>query len=118
MNQEVSGRNDPTHLLDASNRFYTLIPHDFGMQKPPLLDNNELISSKCQMLDSLLEIEVAYSLLKESSGDDLEDPLDINYRKLKTAMEVGRFCLQICAGLCAMKTFTHQKEDKVTHRHF
>ena len=24
-------------------RFFTLIPHDFGMQKPPLLDNLDLI---------------------------------------------------------------------------
>lgn len=30
-------------LLDCSNRFYTLIPHDFGMKKPPLLDDLELI---------------------------------------------------------------------------
>lgn len=30
-------------LLDCSNRFYTLIPHDFGMKKPPLLNDLELI---------------------------------------------------------------------------
>ena len=24
-------------------RFYTLIPHDFGMKKPPLLDSEEII---------------------------------------------------------------------------
>lgn len=30
-------------LLDCSNRFYTLIPHDFGMKKPPLLDDLDLI---------------------------------------------------------------------------
>ena len=32
-----------TQLLDGSNRFYTLIPHDFGMKKPPLLDTAEVI---------------------------------------------------------------------------
>lgn len=37
---ELSIKN---HLLDCSNRFYTLIPHDFGMKNPPLLDNEELI---------------------------------------------------------------------------
>lgn len=30
-------------LLDCSNRFYTLIPHDFGMKTPPLLKDLELI---------------------------------------------------------------------------
>jgi hypothetical protein len=36
----------PTQFLDASNRFYTLIPHDFGMKKPPLLDSAETIKVK------------------------------------------------------------------------
>ena len=26
-----------TKFLDASNRFFTLIPHDFGMKTPPIL---------------------------------------------------------------------------------
>ena len=45
-------------FLDASNRFFTLIPHDFGMRSPPLLDNPDLVKAKIEMLDSLLEIEV------------------------------------------------------------
>lgn len=40
------------------------------------------------MLDNLLEIEVAYSLLK--GGDAGEDPIDAHYKKLKTEMEVSR----------------------------
>ena len=31
-------------VLDASNRFYTLIPHDFGMQKPTMLDTLDIIT--------------------------------------------------------------------------
>lgn len=38
------------------------------------------------MLDNLLEIEVAYSMLK--GGDEGEDPIDAHYKKLKTEMEV------------------------------
>jgi len=30
-------------FVDVSNQFYTLIPHDFGRNSPPLLDNAELI---------------------------------------------------------------------------
>ena len=40
------------------------------------------------MLDNLLEIEVAYSLLK-SGGDEEKDPIDLNYEKLKTHLEVS-----------------------------
>jgi len=70
--------------------FFTLIPHDFGLQSPPLLDNPDLVKSKISMLDNLLEIEVAYNLL--SAGDEEEnkgkDPIDKHYAKLKTEMEV------------------------------
>lgn len=75
-------------FLDASNRFYTLIPHDFGMKKPPLLDNEEIIKNKLEMLDSLLEIEVAYNLLKDASSDSNKDPIDVHYEQLKTKIEV------------------------------
>ena len=58
-----------TKFLDASNRFFTLIPHDFGMKKPPILNNPDIVKNKIEMLDNLLEIEVAYSLLKDT-GDE------------------------------------------------
>ena len=89
LQNEISGEKNPARILDASHRFYTLIPHDFGMQKPPPLDQEEVIKLKTQMLDNLLEIEVAYSLLKEEGGVSSEkDPLDVHYEKLKTDMEV------------------------------
>ena len=43
------------------------------------------------MLDNLLEIEVAYSLLQSDntgSKDKKKDPIDAHYDKLKTKMEV------------------------------
>lgn len=48
------------------------------------------------MLDNLLDIEVAYSLIKETSDSD--DPLDGYYKKLKTHIKVSfdffyHFCL-------------------------
>ena len=91
LQNEISGAKNPSRILDASNRFYTLIPHDFGLRKPPLLDTVEVISAKTQMLDNLLEIEVAYSLLKQEEGSATSDPLDAHYRKLKTDLEVGAF---------------------------
>ncbi|XP_033096615.1 poly [ADP-ribose] polymerase 1-like [Anneissia japonica] len=88
LQKHVEDKAGPNAFLDASNRFYTLIPHDFGLQKPPLLDTLEVIKSKCQMLDSLLEIEVAYSLLKGGDDDQSKDPVDVHYESLKCQMEV------------------------------
>jgi hypothetical protein len=41
--QLIESKGSETKFLDASNRFYTLIPHDFGVKKPPLLDTSEVI---------------------------------------------------------------------------
>ena len=48
-----------------------------------------LVQSKVQMLDNLLDIEVAYSLLRGGAEDNGKDPIDINYEKLKTKIEVS-----------------------------
>lgn len=79
-------------LIDASNRFYTLIPHDFGVQNPPLLDTNEQIIKHQQMLDSLIEIECAYNLIKEDINGDSKkqnevNPIDKHYEQLKTSLK-------------------------------
>ncbi|XP_064621580.1 poly [ADP-ribose] polymerase 1-like [Lineus longissimus] len=87
LNNLVDSGGTTTQFLDASNRFYTLIPHDFGMKKPPLLDTKEVIKAKIEMVDNLLEIEVAYNLLKAGSEGG-KDPIDVHYEQLKTDMKV------------------------------
>jgi len=96
-------------ILDASNRFFTLIPHDFGMKQPPLIDNEEYLNLKIQMLDSLLEIEVAYSLMKGSKGNDEKDPLDVHYESLNTNMTVVENASEEFAMICEFVKNTHAK---------
>ncbi|XP_064402675.1 poly [ADP-ribose] polymerase 1-like isoform X3 [Halichondria panicea] len=89
LQREIVGTQNPSKILDCTNRFYTLVPHDFGMTKPPPLNSEEVIKIKTQMLDNLLEIEVAYSLLKQEDGvSGGKDPLDLHYEQLKTKMDV------------------------------
>lgn len=78
---------DRTTLIDASNRFYTLIPHNFGISGPKVLETSEEIKNKCDMLDALLEMEVAYNLLCDKT-DEKENPLDSHYKQLKTDINV------------------------------
>lgn len=77
-NNGSSGR-----FVEASNRFYTMIPHDFGVKRPPIIDTLEIVTAKTEMLESLLQMEVAYGLLKEES-DEQTNPLDGHYEQLKT----------------------------------
>jgi poly [ADP-ribose] polymerase len=39
----VKSGGSNSHFVDASNRFYTLVPHSFGMENPPLLNSEEMI---------------------------------------------------------------------------
>ncbi|KAG7202334.1 hypothetical protein KM043_018664 [Ampulex compressa] len=83
----TKGNPERTTLIDASNRFYTLIPHNFGMSGPKILETGEEIKEKCEMLDALLEMEVAYNLLHAKTDED-KNPLDAHYEQLKTDITV------------------------------
>ncbi|KAL3275884.1 hypothetical protein HHI36_020621 [Cryptolaemus montrouzieri] len=71
-------------FIDASNRFYTFIPHSFGVDDPPILKTEEMIKQKIEMLDNLMELEVAYSLMKSAGSDS---SLDEYYSKLNTEIK-------------------------------
>ncbi|XP_041564508.1 poly [ADP-ribose] polymerase isoform X2 [Drosophila elegans] len=74
------------NLIDATNRFYTLIPHNFGVKSPTLIETHKQIEDLRQMLDSLTEIEVAYRLIKTEDATDNINPLDKHYMQLKTEL--------------------------------
>lgn len=72
-------------LIEATNRFYTLIPHSFGVDKVPILRDKEIIKQKLDVLDNLMEMEIAYSLMKSSGG---EHTVDSYYKQLKTEIDI------------------------------
>ncbi|CAF4919289.1 unnamed protein product [Rotaria sp. Silwood1] len=48
-----------------------------------ILDNIELIQSKTQMINNLLETEIVCSMLKGSTDEENEHPIDVHYKKIK-----------------------------------
>ncbi|GAM22252.1 hypothetical protein SAMD00019534_054270 [Acytostelium subglobosum LB1] len=72
-------------VLDATNRFYTLIPHDFGRNPPILIDNVEILTEKIRMVDAMADIEIANNLRRLSikAGNSL----DTNYAILATDIQ-------------------------------
>ncbi len=80
-------------FIGLSNRFYTLIPHDFGPYPPPPINNLRLVSEKVQMLSNLSDIQLAYSLLSTDNDDANISAIDNCYDKLKTNIEpLDRSC--------------------------
>ncbi|EGC33358.1 hypothetical protein DICPUDRAFT_36817 [Dictyostelium purpureum] len=55
-------------LKDCSQRFYTLIPHNFGNNAPPLIDSVESIKAKMQLVEALIDIDIANSLKKQTEN--------------------------------------------------
>lgn len=87
MLQLVSEQNpERIRLVDASNRFYTLVPHDFGVSEPTIISTPEEIKAKTEMLESLLDMEIAYSLLNVKT-DSTTNPIDAHYEQLNA--EIG-----------------------------
>lgn len=51
-------------LEELSSKFYTVIPHDFGRQRPPIINSQELLRTKLDLLITLSDIEMAQDMLK------------------------------------------------------
>jgi hypothetical protein len=73
-------------ITDLTNEFYSLVPHDFGMRRPPVLDSSKQLKKKLAMLEALGDIEIATSLLKGTSTSG-ENPIDASYKALNTKLE-------------------------------
>lgn len=72
-------------FIGLSNKFFTLVPHNFGMNQAPVIDTLEMIQNKREILDNLIEVEIAYSMLQEDTDNKL-NPLDAHYDQLKTEL--------------------------------
>ncbi|KAK7198452.1 Poly(ADP-ribose) polymerase-like protein [Novymonas esmeraldas] len=65
----------------ATSDFYTLIPHDFGFQRPPLINTVDMLKEKMEMLDALAQLEVSSTLLSRDKAQE-ENVLDKTYAAL------------------------------------
>jgi len=72
----------PALLSDLTSEFYTIIPHDFGRSRPPVINNKVLLKKKIEMVESLADIHIATTLLKNQKVEITENPIDTNYKSL------------------------------------
>lgn len=83
---EALKQNRRFHLNDLSSKFYTVIPHDFGRQRPLAITSEEMLQKKMDLLTILGDIEVAQSIQKEENKDSdskaaaAKPPHDLDYK--------------------------------------
>jgi poly [ADP-ribose] polymerase len=66
-----------------SNSFYSLIPHAFGRNRPPIIQSHEMLKQEVDLLDSLSDMKEASNIMK-SEPKDVEkiNALDRQFRGL------------------------------------
>ncbi|XP_047446376.1 poly [ADP-ribose] polymerase 2 isoform X2 [Mugil cephalus] len=73
-------------LLEACNRFYTRIPHDFGLKTPPIIRTEDELKEKIALLEALSDIQIAVKMVQSSEKSD-EHPLDRQYHSLQCDLQ-------------------------------
>ena len=72
---------------DFTNQYYSVIPHEFGRARPPLIDHNDLLQKEVAMLDTLTDMEIANNIMKttDSKAQDEESiaQIDRRFRELQ-----------------------------------
>ncbi|VVC30258.1 BRCT domain,Poly(ADP-ribose) polymerase, regulatory domain,WGR domain,PADR1 domain,Poly(ADP-ribose) [Cinara cedri] len=84
--------NKTHNIIMATNKFYNLIPHNFGVKSLQLIDSKEILNTKLEMIGSLMEIQIAYNMIEvKTQEDSMVHPLDTYYLKLNCDIDVLKF---------------------------
>ncbi|KAI0457235.1 Poly polymerase [Xylaria acuta] len=54
-------------IEEWTNKYYSTIPHVFGHDRPPLINNDGMLRREVAMLDTLTDMEVANTVVNSSS---------------------------------------------------
>lgn len=94
LEEAVKKKSTKPTLEKLSSEFFTAIPHNFGRRLPPVIDNQEMVQQKYDMLGVLGDIEIAQSMKNEKkentnvskTTNEVPNPLDVNYGLLKCTL--------------------------------
>eukprot|EP00494_Astrolonche_serrata_P024232 UN24490 len=82
----IQNKTSQVDLANITNRFYTLIPHDFGMSRPPIIATMKHLRGKIQLLELLDELQAASHILTMRSGKNT-NLIDLHYHALQCAIK-------------------------------
>jgi poly [ADP-ribose] polymerase len=62
--------NSRAEIERLSNLYYSVIPHAFGRNRPPVIQDNALLKKEIELLESLSDMKEAAAMLKNTLKDD------------------------------------------------
>lgn len=69
-----------------SNRYFTVIPHAFGRNRPPIIHDETLVKCEIELLEALTDMEIATEIMKDAKFTNSEGnavhPMDRQYAGL------------------------------------
>ncbi|KAF9818516.1 hypothetical protein IEO21_02754 [Rhodonia placenta] len=104
---------------ELTGRYYSIIPHVFGRNRPTVIDSSMLLKRELELVDALGDMEIASKLIASSTPKDDEgrpiNPLDANFRSLHlTSMD------PVAPGskeFTALEMYTRDTHG-ATHQHY
>ncbi|MCJ1473966.1 hypothetical protein MMC13_002622 [Lambiella insularis] len=82
---EVHNMSFAQAILEISNSYYSTIPHSFGRNRPPVINNNDMLKREVDLLESLSDMSIAEEIMKEAKEEAVSDvvhPIDRQYAGL------------------------------------
>ncbi|KAI1288897.1 poly polymerase catalytic domain-containing protein [Xylaria venustula] len=75
------GTNFPHATEQLSNLFFTIIPHSFGRNRPPIIQTQSVLKKEIELLESLGDMKDATLLMKTDKKEEINQ-LDRQFRGL------------------------------------
>ena len=72
----------PDAIAACSNAFYTVIPHAFGRSRPPVISSDEKLKKEISLMESLSDMQIANTIMKDTGGDLAVNALDRQFAGL------------------------------------
>lgn len=84
---EVHNMSYADAIQEISNSYYTYIPHSFGRNRPPIINNDDMLKKEVELLESLSDMSIAEGIMKDAKSDaeGSVHPLDRQYAGLGMA---------------------------------
>ena len=110
---ELKGSARRSVLSELSSDFYTLVPHAFGMKRPPIIGDEDMLEQKIQLMDALSDIQTTSKSLKSVEVDTAVHPVTARFNMLRTKMAVVDPSTETFQLIAAYLDHTHAPTHKM-----